>query len=50
MLGIEMSHNRFGHTSQYKNCAIILSAGVSMLNVDNTWVDTHQPVPVTPRA
>ncbi|MDT4910245.1 MAG: hypothetical protein QOI69_3486 [Pseudonocardiales bacterium] len=48
MSGISVSSNRFGHTSGYKNCAIIVSAGVSVTTVGNTWVETNTPVAVTP--
>jgi hypothetical protein len=49
MSGITVSDNRFGHTSLYKNCAIIVSPGVSMTATGNTWVGTTEPVVVTPR-
>jgi hypothetical protein len=50
MSGINISNNTFGHTSLYKNCAIIVSSGVSMQDSGNTWADTNQPVAVTPRS
>jgi hypothetical protein len=50
MSGISVSYNRFGHTSTFKNCAIIVSAGVKLTAVGNTWVGTNTAVRVTPRA
>jgi hypothetical protein len=49
MSGINVSYNQFGHTSYYKNCAIIVSAGVSMTAISNVWAGTTSPVAITPR-
>ncbi|PZS20418.1 MAG: hypothetical protein DLM57_01540 [Pseudonocardiales bacterium] len=49
MTGIDISNNRFGHTSTYRNCAIIVSTGVSLSSTGNTWVGTNDPVAITPR-
>jgi hypothetical protein len=50
MAGVNISNNIFGHTSTYANCAIIVSAGVSLAASGNTWAGTTNPVAITPRA
>jgi hypothetical protein len=49
MTTIDISHNIFGHTSIYKNCAIIYSAGVTMTHAGNTWAGTTDDVALSPR-
>jgi hypothetical protein len=49
MAGIDVSGNVFGHTSVYKNCAIIVSIGVTMTHTGNTWLGTNDAVALSPR-
>jgi hypothetical protein len=49
MSTISVNNNIFGHTSVYKNCAIVYSAGVSMTHTGNTWAGTRDPVALSPR-
>jgi hypothetical protein len=49
MSEIDVSDNIFGHTSTYKNCAIIYSAGVTLTHTGNTWAGTTDPVALSPR-
>ncbi len=49
MTTISVNNNIFGHTSTYKNCAIVFSPGVSMTHTGNTWTGTTLPVALSPR-
>jgi hypothetical protein len=49
MSGVDVSNNQFGRTSRNWDCAIVLSAGVSMSRTGNTWAGTGQPAAVRSR-
>lgn len=49
MSSLNISNNVFGHTSTYKNCAIVYSAGVSMTHTGNYWAGTRTQVALSKR-
>jgi hypothetical protein len=49
MSSLNISNNVFGHTSTYKNCAIVYSTGVSMTHTGNYWAGTRILVALSKR-